>query len=112
MNFAQSLVNSIKENAELTILILCLFCAGVVWGEQTFVTQSDLRRALHPIEKSIYDLKTANLQQQRRELRAQIAEIEYAIKRGEASDWQREFLPELQSDLDDIQDQLKRMHRD
>lgn len=101
------LVVSVRENAELTILILVLYGAVIVYGNDRFATQDDLARAIKPVEDSILELRRGNLQQQRRELRSQIAEINYAIKNGEASNWQRDFLPELHSDLDDVQDQLK-----
>lgn len=105
----RSLIGSIQENAELTFLIIALFIAGAVWGQETFATQEDLKRALIPIQESIANLNRANLQQQRRELRSQIAEIHYAIENGTATDWQRQFLPELQSDLDDVQDAIDKL---
>lgn len=106
MDFWRSLISSVQENAELTVLILLLFGTGVVWGEDRFATHDDLRRSIEPLEHGIYDLRQSNLQQQRRELRSQIAEIHYAIEQNEATDWQRKFLPELESDLADINDAL------
>jgi hypothetical protein len=127
MAFITSLVNSIKQNAELTVLILLLWSTSFVWGNNTFASDQDIdnaiEQAISPLTKtinllgaqvkrngdSIVQFQRASLQQERREVTREINQLRRVIESGEGTERDQSELDDLISDLDDINDALAAM---
>lgn len=127
----EKLMNSIKEHPEFTVFFSSLvgLAAGalLMYSTRTFATKDEQTEALTAIVVQLEDMKQeienngdailkqgeqfriSTLQAERRELTRQIREIENASDAGLASDREMANLPGLQSDLDDINDELRRI---
>ncbi len=134
MNISDKLQQSVIHHWDLLCVIVAISGLGFWWGSDTFATEEDIQSQLAPLQVEIAGLKTlaqsnsaaigtvgdavmdiqvqiqlSSLEAQRREINRDIREIENAQRDGLATEREVNSLPDLYSDLQDIQDDIDRL---
>jgi chromosome segregation ATPase len=120
MEYAKALAASVRDNMELTTLLILSWLALAGYSHMTYASKQDFANGLEAITEEVQEtkqtlnsitieIKRSSLQAQRRDLTRQIQEIEDARESGTASSRELNSLPSLRSDLQDINDELDKL---